>query len=274
MHEAVPIAVHLLPSLIPSGALRGGIAVVLDVLRASTMIVHALAAGCDAVMPCVEVDEARRLARSLAPGTALLAGERHGVPIEGFDLGNSPRSCIPERCRGKSLCFTTTNGTRAILATLESERVVVGSFPNFRATLELVLDDRRPVHVVCSGTEGEVSFEDTLLAGALVHALSGERAGVPINDPARIAEQFWQARLRDDRPLADILALGRGGRRVTELGLRDDIEAAAEVDSFRLVAELDHKVTLEAPQTGTPQSTLPHKGGGDWPYPLRIVARR
>jgi len=261
MPETVPIAVHLLPSLIPPRALHGGVAVVVDVLRASTMIVHALAAGCDAVIPCLEVDEARRLARGFAPGSALLGGERHGVPIEGFDLGNSPRSCTPERCRGKSLCFTTTNGTRAILATLEAERVVVGSFSNLGATVGLLIEDGRPVHVVCSGTEGEVSFEDTLLAGALVRQLSYGQAGASRNDSAEIAAQLWQARLRDDCPLADLLALGRGGRRVTQLGLRDDIEAAAEVDRFPLVAELA--------RGGAPQTA--HAG---WPSPVRIVARR
>ena len=85
--ERAMISVHLLPSLIPPGGLHGGVAVVIDVLRASTMMVHALVAGCTAVMPCGEVDEARRLAASLPEGSSLLAGERHGVAIAGFRSG-------------------------------------------------------------------------------------------------------------------------------------------------------------------------------------------
>ena len=106
-------------------------AVVVDVLRATTMMVHALAAGCEAVIPCGEIDEARQVAASLPPGTALLAGEREGLPIDGFDLGNSPRSCTPEVCRGKTLVMTTTNGTRAILASQSPtpSRVIVGAVP-------------------------------------------------------------------------------------------------------------------------------------------------
>src|SRR6516225_8202045 len=86
----VHLYVHLLPRLIPHGILRGGVAVVVDVLRATTVMVHALAAGCAAVIPCGEIDEAVEIAANLPEGTALLAGERQGLPIPGFDLGNSP----------------------------------------------------------------------------------------------------------------------------------------------------------------------------------------
>src|SRR3954469_19810045 len=151
MSEAGPepplVYVHLLPDLIPEGALRGGVAVVVDVLRATTMMVHALAAGCVAVIPCGEIDEARQVAASLPPGEAILAGERQGLPIAGFDLGNSPRSCTPEICRGKTLVMTTTNGTRAILAALDAERVLIGAFPNFAATAQRLHADDRPIHV-------------------------------------------------------------------------------------------------------------------------------
>jgi len=87
-----PVLVHLLPSLAPPGTLAGGVAVVIDVLRATTVIVHALAAGCRAVVPCGEIDEAKRRAVQLrSAGKVLVAGERTGLPIPGFDLGNSPR---------------------------------------------------------------------------------------------------------------------------------------------------------------------------------------
>ena len=80
------VFVHLLPGLTPEAGLRGGVAVVIDVLRATTMIVHALVAGCTKVIPVSEVEEARRVAAALPVGSALLAGERQGVPIDGFEL--------------------------------------------------------------------------------------------------------------------------------------------------------------------------------------------
>ena len=162
--------VHLLPRLIPHGSLHGDIAVVVDVLRATTVMVHALAAGCEAILPCGEIDEARELAATLPEATRLLAGERGGLPIDGFDLGNSPSEFTEEVCQGKTLVITTTNGTRAILASLEAERIYIASFNNLRATSQelslqfLKKDHQRSVHIVCSGTEGYISLEDSLLA--------------------------------------------------------------------------------------------------------------
>src|ERR1700761_4796956 len=119
MPQRPPVFVHLLPALIPAGALKGGVAVVIDVLRATSTMIHALAAGSDAIIPCLEIDEARRLAGGYPRGSAILAGERGGLPIEGFDLGNSPGAFTPAACSGKTVVMTTTNGTRAILASME-----------------------------------------------------------------------------------------------------------------------------------------------------------
>src|SRR5215210_2260791 len=103
MSDLLSVSVHLLPELIHPGTLSGGVAVVVDALRATTVMIHALAAGCATIIPCLEVDEARCIAAGLPPGSVLLAGERHGLPIEGFDLGNSPSAFTPEVCRGKTL---------------------------------------------------------------------------------------------------------------------------------------------------------------------------
>src|SRR5438094_3818028 len=119
------VQVHLLPDLIPQSRLAGGLAVVVDVLRATTTIVHALVAGCSAVRPCAEVEEARELAGQMRAGRVLLGGERGGLPLPGFDLGNSPGEYTGKVCKGKTLVLTTTNGTRALLRAAEAERVLL-----------------------------------------------------------------------------------------------------------------------------------------------------
>lgn len=250
--ERPRVFVHLLPSLIPPGSLRGGVAVVVDVLRATTVMVHALASGCAAVIPCGEVDEARAVAAALPPGTAILGGERGGLPIPGFDLGNSPRDYSRRICAGKTLVMTTTNGTRAILATVEAERVYIASFANLKATAdELVVqflekDHGHPIHIVCAGTEGFISLEDSLLAGALMSKLSETTmpggGGVPLgNDEALIVLAQWLELGR--RPLGTLLQMGRGGQNVIRIGLEKDIRAAAEIDRFPIAARLTRDPT-------------------------------
>jgi 2-phosphosulfolactate phosphatase len=246
------VFVHLLPSLIPPGSLQGGVAVVVDVLRATTVMVHALANGAGAVIPCGEIEEARRVAAGLPSGTTILGGERGGLPIEGFDLGNSPGDYTREVCEGKTLVMTTTNGTRAILASLEAERVYIASFANLKATADeltvqfLKKDHGHPVHIVCSGTEGFISLEDSLLAGALTTQLVDAKVpGYPEarrfgNDEALIVLSQWleMERFVERRPMWKLLSLGRGGQNVTRIGLAKDIPVAAEVDRFPIVAEL------------------------------------
>ena len=208
-NEPAKVFVHLLPRLIPSGILRGGLAVVVDVLRATTVMIQALAAGCDSIIPCGEIDEAVEVAAALPAGTALLAGERQGLPIPGFNLGNSPADFTPDVCRDKTLVMTTTNGTRAILASLEAERVYVAAFTNLRATSDeisvqfLKKDHGHTVHIICAGTEGHISLEDSLLAGALASQIANIVEHVPGTE---LAAPFRQRRGIDGR---DSVARGR-----------------------------------------------------------------
>jgi 2-phosphosulfolactate phosphatase len=234
MAEERNVQVHLLPALAPPGRLAGGLAVVIDVLRASTTIIHALAAGCTSVRPCLEVEQAREMAGEMRAGRVLLGGEREGKPIPGFDHGNSPREYTCKLCRGCTLVLTTTNGTRALHRAAEAERVLVAGFVNFSAVCEQLKADLRPLHILCSGTDGEVALEDTLLAGAFIDFLC-DLVEVRLNDSARIA---WDCFEHHGQVIASALELGRGGARLRALGYDDDIRAAAQVDQFNLVPEL------------------------------------
>jgi 2-phosphosulfolactate phosphatase len=228
------VAVHLVPQLAPPGCLAGTAAVVIDVLRASTTIVHALAAGCSAIRPCAEIEEARQLAQSLFPAPVLLGGEREGQPLPGFDLGNSPGAYTGRRCKGATLVLTTSNGTRALLRAAEAERVLVAGFVNFSAVCEQLRLETRPLHIVCAGEAGEPCLEDTLLAGAFVDFLC-EELEVRLNDSARLA---WDCYENHGRILRGALEVSKSGEHLHALGYQADIAAAAEVDRFALVPEL------------------------------------
>ncbi len=228
------VHVHLVPKFAEAERLRGSVALAIDVLRATTTIVHALAAGCLSVRPCAEIDDAKSLSASFPASLAILAGERGGLPVAGFDLGNSPRECTPARLYDKTLIFTTSNGTRAILAASSAERVLIASFVNFSAVCEQLLGDARPIHIVCAGDNGEPCLEDTMLAGAFVEVLS-EKTNIRPNDSARLA---WDCFENHGQILLGALEVSSGGERLREIGCGADLPIAAEVDKFTLVPEL------------------------------------
>jgi len=236
---ARPIFVHLLPALFEPAELRGGIAVVMDVLRATSTTIQALASGATCVVPCGEIDEARRKAAEVAPGTALLGGERGGLPIPGFDLGNSPGEYTPQVVRGKRIVFTTTNGTRALIRAQEARRVLIGAISNLSAIVGVLEHESSPVHLVCAGTDGRITLEDVLCAGGIARCLHLGAGDFEVADDATLlAISLFETCGRDYDRVLETLRQSRGGRNLIACGLESDIVHCAEQDRFAFVPEL------------------------------------
>ncbi len=241
--------VHPLPQSTSPEELAGSLVVVIDVLRATTTVCHALAHGARAVVPCLEVEEARRLAARFSPGDVLLGGERGGLPIEGFDLGNSPADYTPEVVGGKTIVFTTTNGTRALAVCHQAERVLLAAPVNLAAVC-LRLDGVARVDLLCAGTRGRVSGEDLLAAGAIADRLTDSaEPNLILNDAARRARDAWRqlaaAAASSGSALSDRLAQEfrstLGGKNVLGIGRGPDIDDAAQIDRFAIVPQLDQQ---------------------------------
>jgi 2-phosphosulfolactate phosphatase len=163
------VRVHV--AFTPAEASSASTGIVVDVLRATSTIAQALAAGYERVLCCAEVEEARALRD--ADGRVVLAGERLCVRIPGFDLGNSPREFLEPQ--GETLVLTTTNGTRAVLAAVERcERVFAGSLLNLDAVVAASLEAGGDVAILCAGVQGEFAMDDAYCAGRLVELLGGE----------------------------------------------------------------------------------------------------
>lgn len=176
----------------PAELTRTQVAIVVDVLRATSTVVVALARGYERVL-CVDSVEAARRLRS--PGR-VLAGERGCQPIEGFDLGNSPADIAP--VRGGEFVLCTTNGTPAIVdAAARAEQILVGSLLNLDA-LAAAIPEGVDVAVVCAGTNGRFALEDAYVAGRIVALLPGARS-----DSAQAAERLAGAYGPPRGPLAD-----------------------------------------------------------------------
>ena len=227
-----------------AAAIAGGIAVVIDVLRASTTISVALAAGAAAIVSTPTVDAARRT-RDRLPAGALLGGERGGTPPGGFDLGNSPLEYTSARVAGRVIVLTTTNGTAALEACHTAAIVVVGAIVNRRAVARFVQRtafDRgiRAVHLVCAGTDGRASSEDMLGAGAILDA-AGRSAGRLDSDAAAALAAFRDVSAGGDtgHALTAAFRTTPGGTNLLALGMERDLRAAALIDSVALVPVLE-----------------------------------
>lgn len=222
--------------------LEGHTAVVIDVLRATSSIVAALESEAHAIFPVDSTDEAVKLANSLGRGDTLLAGERKGLKIEGFDLGNSPAEFGAEAVFGKRIVMTTTNGTRALVAASAAERVLVASFGNLSAVAHECAKAER-LAIVCAGKEERFALEDALCAGMLLGRLE-EWLGdeVALDETARVALMLADAFGID----ADFLADTASGRALIEIGHGGDLEWCARVDVSTLVPELDDRTVRRA----------------------------
>jgi 2-phosphosulfolactate phosphatase len=240
--------VYFLPGDVAEDELSGSTVVVIDLLRASSTICQALASGASCVMPFLEVDETRRAAAGYPREQLVLGGERRGLRIEGFDLGNSPLEYTPAAVAGKRVLFTTTNGTRALHHARQAARTLVGAALNRQAVVGAVADAPR-VDVLCAGTNGVVTGEDILAAGAIVHQLCDQGSKNQLNEGARTALESWEKLLAAAdvqgrsvvEQLAEAMRDTPGGRNLLEIGHEADLAACAELDALSVVPELDRR---------------------------------
>ena len=212
-------------------------AVVIDVLRASSTIVTALANGCRRIIPVVHVREAFEVAASLNGEPVLLCGERKGNKVSGFDLGNSPREYAEEVVRNKTLILTTTNGTRAIHTARRAHEVLVGSFLNVEAVADWIRGRSRDVVIFCAGGMGQFSLEDAVCAGFLVRALLNDSdSRFEATSAARSASELAEKHGDD---LRHMLFTSKHGRYLTDEGFGHDLEFCARLNSRPLVPVLE-----------------------------------
>ena len=225
------VDVHFTRAEVESAALGKATAVVIDAVRATTTIVEALANGAVGVYPTASAEDAAKLAASLGREDALLCGERRGVKIDGFDLGNSPAEFTADVVAGKKLVMSTTNGTRAITSASEAERVLVCAFTNLSAVASAVAADDM-LAVICAGEQSQFSIEDALCAGYLIRrVVEGGTCPFELNDAARAAQALAEQLNPDWTFLKGI----NGGRVLTEIGLACDLEICGEVDRHDIV---------------------------------------
>jgi 2-phosphosulfolactate phosphatase len=210
---------------LPQRDLSGTTCVVFDILRATTSMITALAHGVTEIHPARTIEEALELRRRMPD--AVLGGERHGDPIEGFDAGNNPLEYTA--FAGRRIVTTTTNGTVALRACEKARRVLVGALLNLAALCDAVATEGH-VLLVCAGTFDTFALEDAIAAGALAARFSGAE----MTDAARACV----AVSRSFRTPLDALLAARNGKALSARGWKDQIEWCSQVSRFGTVGAM------------------------------------
>ncbi|MBA2131986.1 2-phosphosulfolactate phosphatase [Capillibacterium thermochitinicola] len=223
---------------------HGKTVVVIDVLRATSTIVTALTNGCLALYPVADPGTAALFRRKLG-SDCLTGGERQGLKIPGFDLGNSPLEYTAETVAGQRIILTTTNGTQAMLEAEHAAEILIASFLNAGRT-STYLADKAEVVFFCAGTKGEPGLEDLLCAGLMTERLLASGVEAELTDAARIGLVAYRHLM--GRPEADPVAVlhqAQHARGLVALGFSDDITYCAQIDSRPCVVRFrDGRITL------------------------------
>jgi 2-phosphosulfolactate phosphatase len=226
----------------------GRVVAVIDVLRASTTIVTALANGARAVVPFADADELMTRARQFERRDVRLAGERKMLPIKGFDLGNSPAQFTAASVGGMTVLLTTTNGTRALIAAEGAADVVVASYVNLSAVtamLRVALRGGTDVVIACAGQDGHYALEDAACAGRYVRMVTRRLSGVAMNDAAHSCALL--ARNYGDN-VGTVFIDSAHGRALADAGFREDLALCAAVDAYPVVPVfVDRQITRLGP---------------------------
>jgi len=221
-------------------ALRDKTVIAIDVLRASTTIITALHNGAREVIPVTTVESAVKLAGQLAGDVVLLGGERGGRMIQGFSLGNSPAEYSTERVKGKSIVFSSTNGSQVLVNGRYAREMVVCGFVNMRLVVDFLRERPRDFILACAGTNGAFSLEDAVCAGMVVHELVKDTSlEATLSDGALAAESLYRSYGKN---VLKLLHSTQHGRHLQDIGFEDDLRLCASVDSIPVLPQLEGNV--------------------------------
>jgi 2-phosphosulfolactate phosphatase len=220
------------PALLPLYKVEEYIVVIIDIFRATSSICYGIENGAEAIIPVSQVEECAAY-REKGLGY-LLAAERNGEVVAGFDFGNSPFAYTADKVAGKTVVLTTTNGTHALHLSRTAKKVVIGSFLNLTALCNWLKTQQDNVLLVCAGWKNNFNLEDTLFAGAVIEQLKEE--DYKLDDPAIAANDLYQLGKND---ISQYLKKTSHGERLKKLGIEKDIAFCEQVDLTTAIPVLE-----------------------------------
>jgi len=219
------------PNVYPLFHKEDAVVVVIDVLRATSAITTAFFNGVEKMIPVASIEEAKKYKEK----GLIVAAERNGEIVEGFDLGNSPFGYMNNKVKGKTIAITTTNGTQAIEAAKNSNNVLIGSFLNVSAIINYLAKKEKPVVLLCAGWKSKFNLEDTLFAGAVANALLGKHGYTTSCDSALAAIHLYNLAKED---MYEFLSASSHRNRLHKLNLERDIKYCLTPDQCPIIPYL------------------------------------
>ena len=227
MATPLPVDVVLRPTDLIERQVKDRTVVVFDVLRATTTMAAALAAGVREIRIFPDKTAAMNAANRF-DHPKLLCGEENCLPPAGFDMGNSP-GAFAKAHEGQTLFMSTTNGCKAILAAANAARLCIGALVNASAACRVAIEPRLSITLLCAGTNGQIAMEDLLGAGAVLDAMDRQIGFAAESDRVPIALHLFRGARSS---LSRVLRESTGGKNVVAVGLEQDIDYAARLDSL------------------------------------------
>ena len=216
--------------------------VVLDILRATSTIVTALGNKALEVIPTIETDEVIELAKTLGSSECVTGGERKGMKITGFDLGNSPLEYTPAKVAGKKVIMSTTNGTRAIKSAQGASEVLIGSFLNLQILVDHLKKVDQDTLIICSGRNNYLSLEDLACAGAIIDRLQEQVDNEFATDATKLSHYVWKHAQHD---LEGFINATQHGRYLKEIGMEADLSVCSAFDEIPILPRYQNgKISL------------------------------
>ena len=226
--------IHLLLSPLNVDELyfAGKTAIVIDVLRASTVIVTALNNGAREIIPVNTIEFAMKVSGNAFGGQTLLAGERNTKMIEGFNLGNSPQEYVAETINGKSIILYTTNGSKAIVKAKFSEKLFICSFNNLSTIANHLMELKKDIEILCAGSNGMFCLEDSVCAGKLIMEIEKLGQDIEISDAAKASTVLYKA---FGKSIRKMLVESEHGIDLIKNGYEEDILLCSKIDSMKII---------------------------------------
>lgn len=217
--------------------LANKVVVVIDMLRATSVITTALSKGAKRVIPILTVEEAFKMKEELKKKNVdvLLGGERKALKIEGFDFTNSPLEYIEKRVKDKTIILSTTNGTRAINLSLKAKKIYIGAMINAKALIDVIKDEKEDIVFINSGTNGEFTMDDFICSGYMISLLN-EKTSIDLSDIAKTAKLIYET-----NDVLDYIKEARHYGVLKSLNLEEDLYYCCKKDIIEIVPRVYKK---------------------------------